>query len=64
MLGRLEMDVDACIAIYRQFVDAVSPSAKLSSKLDSTNLRTAIEKALPTDGEHKLNDGSPRKCEV
>jgi hypothetical protein len=75
MLGRLEMDVDACIAAYSELMKAVfeEPSSWLpvswrgnvKARFDSAKLRSAINDVIassdasPTDA---FNDGKARGC--
>jgi hypothetical protein len=75
MLGRLEMDVDACITAYSELMKAVfkeesswlpvSWSGKVKARFDLAKLRSAIEdvvsnnSASPTSA---LNDGKDRGC--
>jgi hypothetical protein len=56
MLGRLEMDVDACITAYSELMESVfkkktsrlpfSIRGKLKAQFDSQKLRAAIEKVI------------------
>lgn len=75
MLGRLEMDVDACITAYSELMKAVfkkksnwlpiSRTGKVKARFDSAKLKAAIEEAVssagasPTDA---FDDGKERGC--
>jgi hypothetical protein len=75
MLGRLEMDVDACIAAYSELMKAVfkeksrqlpvSWTGKVKARFDSKKLKGAVEDVIsgngasPTDA---FNDGKDRGC--
>lgn len=75
MLGRLEMDVDACIGAYSDLASAVF-GEKLSSipfnfkgdikaRFDSAKLQSAIEKVVDDSGASKqdlFHDGTERGC--
>lgn len=75
MLGRLEMDVDACIAAYSELMKTVfeeksswlpvSWSGKVQARFDSAKLKSAIEDAISkTDASSAdaFNDGKKRGC--
>lgn len=75
MLGRLEMDVDECIAAYCDLAAAVfgeKPShfpinikGKVKPRFDSAKLESAIRKAVAQSGASEtdlLNDGTRRGC--
>ncbi|RYO26426.1 hypothetical protein AA0113_g12484 [Alternaria arborescens] len=75
MLGRLEMDVDACIASYSELMKTVfeeksswlpvSWSGKVKARFDSAKLKCAVEDAISkTDAfsADALNDGKARGC--
>lgn len=75
MLGRLEMDVDACIAAYSTLMKAVfeeksswlpvSWSGKVKARFDSAKLKNAIEDAISkTDASSAdaFNDSKKRGC--
>ena len=75
MLGRLEMDVEECIAAYTSLMKAVfveryswlpvSWKGKVKPRFDSKKLKCAVERvisdtgALPTDA---FNDDEKRGC--
>ena len=75
MLGRLEMDVDQCIAAYSDLTEAVF-SEKLSSvpfgmrgqiksQFSSAKLKEAIQKVIVNSGRSEsalFDDGSERGC--
>jgi hypothetical protein len=75
MLGRLEMDVDECIAAYSEFA-AVVFGEKLSSipvnikgdvkaRFDSAKLEAAIRKMIKdrhASGDDLFNDSMKRGC--
>lgn len=75
MLGRLEMDVDECIAAYTEFAsDVFSEKASrvpisfkgdIKARFDSKRLSNAIQKILACKGlteNDLLNDGAARGC--
>jgi hypothetical protein len=75
MLGRLEMDVDQCIAAYCDLAEAVfgeklssipiSITGKVKSRFDSTKLESAIRKVViqgGASGTDLLNNGVERGC--
>jgi hypothetical protein len=75
MLGRLEMDVDECIASYSELMKAVfaekasrlpiSSTGRVKARFDSAKLKAAVEgviassNASPADA---FNDGKARGC--
>ncbi|CAG8045177.1 unnamed protein product [Penicillium nalgiovense] len=77
MLGRLEMDVDACILAYTELMESVFSekinnvpvdwSGNIVSQYDSKKLKKAIENVItraglsPTD---LMNDGKPRRSKT
>jgi hypothetical protein len=75
MLGRLEMDVDACIEAYSDLAAAVfgeklrsSPfswKGDVKGRFDSTKLEAAIRKVIEDSGassQDLFNDGTERGC--
>jgi hypothetical protein len=75
MLGRLEMDVDECIAAYSDLAAAVfgeklshfpvNIKGKVKPRFDSAKLESAIRKAVAQSGASEtdlLNDGTERGC--
>ena len=77
MLGRLEMDVDECIAVYTTLMEAVFAEKKnrsrvnmwlnLQPRFDTKKLKAAIEGVLESRGIAKdapFNDGASRSCRV
>ncbi|KAK2038272.1 FabD/lysophospholipase-like protein [Colletotrichum somersetense] len=77
MLGRLEMDVDECIAAYTELIKEifseklhkfrVGMSFKIRPRFDSKKLCNAIEAVLKKKGmpvTTLLNDGEERGCKV
>jgi hypothetical protein len=75
MLGRLEMDVDECIAAYSELAAAVfgenlsripfSMKGKIQARFDSAKLESAIRKVIRSFGASEtdlLNDGTERGC--
>ncbi|USP74753.1 hypothetical protein yc1106_02027 [Curvularia clavata] len=75
MLGRLEMDVDACIAAYSELIKAVfeeksswlpvSWSGKVKARFDSAKLKSAVENVISktdTSLADAFNDGKKRGC--
>ena len=75
MLGRLEMDVDECIAAYSDLAAAVfgekisrvpvNIKGKIRPRFDSAKLEGAIRKAVAQSGVSEtdfLNDGTERGC--
>ena len=77
MLGRLEMDVDKCIAAYSNLAAAVfgeKPSripvtvkGKLKPRFDSTKLEDAVRRVVTQNGASEtqlFNDGTERGCKT
>lgn len=75
MLGRLEMDVDECIAAYSDLASAVfseklsripiNIKGKIKPRFDSAKLESAIREAVAKSGISEtelLNDGIERGC--
>jgi hypothetical protein len=75
MLGRLEMDVDACIAAYSELMKAVfkersswlpvSRSGKVKARFDSAKLRSAVNDVVASSGASPtdaFNDCKDRGC--
>lgn len=75
MLGRLEMDVDACIAAYSALMKAVfeEPSSWLpvswrgnvKARFDSAKLRSAVNDVVASSGASPtdaFNDSKERRC--
>jgi hypothetical protein len=75
MLGRLEMEVDACIAAYSELMKAVfkeksswlpiSRSGKVKARFDSAKLRSAVNDVVASSGASPtdaFNDGNERGC--
>ncbi|KAF2875101.1 acyl transferase/acyl hydrolase/lysophospholipase [Massariosphaeria phaeospora] len=75
MLGRLEMDVDACMAAYSELMKAVfkeesswlpvSWSGKLKARFDSAKLRSAVDDVIASSGASTtdaFNDNKARGC--
>jgi hypothetical protein len=75
MLGRLEMDVDACIAAYSELMKAVFQkesswlpvgwSGKVKARFDSAKLRSAVDEVITSSGASPtdaFNDGKARGC--
>jgi hypothetical protein len=75
MLGRLEMDVDECIASYSDLMKAVfekksswlpvSRRGKVKAQFDSAKLKSAADTAISKTGASStdaLNDGKARGC--
>ncbi|KAF2274187.1 FabD/lysophospholipase-like protein [Westerdykella ornata] len=75
MLGRLEMDVDTCIASYSELMKTVfeeksswfpvSWSGKVKARFDSAKLKSAIEDVVSNNGASPtdaFNDGKDRGC--
>lgn len=75
MLGRLEMDIDACITAYSKLIKAVfkqksswlpiSKSGKVKARFDSAKLKSAIEEVVSSTGASStdaFNDGKNRGC--
>ena len=75
MLGRLELDVDQCIAAYSDLAEAVfgkklsfipiSITGKVKPRFDSAKLETAIRKVVTQSGASDtdlLNDRAQRGC--
>ncbi|KAF2135141.1 uncharacterized protein K452DRAFT_239881 [Aplosporella prunicola CBS 121167] len=76
MLGRLEMDVDACISAYTRLMKNVFGAkgvlpvdwkGRIKARLDSEKLKGAIEEVLheyQTPEDARLDDGVKRGCHV
>ncbi|SPO02516.1 uncharacterized protein DNG_05189 [Cephalotrichum gorgonifer] len=77
MLGRLEMDVDECIAVYNELSSGVFAKpqrryrvdlrASIAPKFDSAKLRDAILKIITSQGlspEAPFDDGQDRGCKT
>ena len=77
MLGRLEMDVDECIAAYTRLMKTVFEkkssllpadwAGKTKARFDSTKLETAIKEVITSQGAKEtdlFNDGVERGCRV
>jgi hypothetical protein len=77
MLGRLEMDVDECIAAYTGLMKTVFGTKRgwfltswmgyIQPRFDATKLETAIKKVITSHGAKEtdlLNDGVERGCRV
>lgn len=75
MLGRLEMNVDQCIAAYSDLAKTVFEKklsslpfnfkGKVKSRFDSGKLEAAVLKAITQSGAAKdelFNDGKERGC--
>ncbi len=75
MLGRLEMDVDECIAAYSDLAAAVfgeklrsipvNMKGKVKPRFDSVKLESAIRKVVTQNGASEtdlLNDETERGC--
>jgi hypothetical protein len=75
MLGRLEMDVDACIAAYSELMKAVfkeesswlpiSWRGNVKARFDSAKLRSAVEDVVASNGASPtsaFNDRQTRGC--
>jgi len=75
MLGRLEMDVDECIAAYSDLAAAVfgeklhrfpvNVKGGIKPRFDSAKLESAIQKAVTQSGASEtdlFNDGTERGC--
>ena len=75
MLGRLEMDVDECIAAYTNLMKAVfeeeaswfpiSWTGRVKARFDSKKLKSAIEEVITSRGAcatDAFNDGRQRGC--
>lgn len=75
MLGRLEMNVDQCIAAYCDFAEAVfggklsripfNRKGKVKGRFDSAKLKAAIRKVVEQSGKSEtdlLDDGAERGC--
>jgi hypothetical protein len=75
MLGRLEMDVDECIAAYSDLAASVfgdkrsripfNIKGKVQQRFDSAKLEAAIRKVVVGSGgleKALLNDGTERGC--
>lgn len=77
MLGRLEMDVDECIATYIQLMESVfcdkinnlpvDWSGNIKAQYDSKRLKAAIETVIISAGaspNDAMDDGNPPRCRV
>ncbi|KAL6240627.1 hypothetical protein RBB50_012454 [Rhinocladiella similis] len=77
MLGRLEMDVDACITAYAGLIKEVFEEkahwgplnwrGRVQARFDSDKLKGAIEKVIINQGyspTEPFNDGKARGCKV
>ena len=72
MLGRLEMDVDECIAAYTKLMKTVfekkpSWTGNIKSQFDTAKLESAIKKVITSHGAKEtdlFNDGVERGCRV
>ena len=77
MLGRLEMDVDECIAAYTRLMKTVFETKKswfpaswtgnIKSRFDGAKLESAIKEAITSHGAKEtdlFNDGLDRGCRV
>jgi hypothetical protein len=77
MLGRLEMDVDECIAAYTGLMKTVFETksgwlpagwtGKIKSRFDAAKLESAIEEVITSHGAKEtdlFNDGVERGCRV
>lgn len=77
MLGRLEMDVDACIDAYTKLIKVVFEEkahrtpfnwkGRVRARFDSTKLRAAIEEVIRSQGyspTDQFDDGKARGCRV
>jgi len=75
MLGRLEMDVDKCIAAYSDLAAdvfgeklhrlPVNIKGGFKPRFDSARLQSAVQKVVSQSGASKadlLNDGTERGC--
>jgi hypothetical protein len=75
MLGRLEMDVDACIGAYSDLAATVfgdklksipfNWKGSVKAQFDSAKLESAIRKVVEDSGSSKetlFNDGTGRGC--
>jgi len=75
MLGRLEMDVDACIAAYSELMKAVfkeesgwlpvSWRGNVKARFDSAKLKAAVDDVIASSGASTtdaFNDGKARGC--
>jgi hypothetical protein len=75
MLGRLEMDVDKCIAAYSDLAAAVfgeklrsipvNIKGDIKARFDSVKLESAIRKVVEDSGasnQDLFNDGTERGC--
>jgi hypothetical protein len=75
LLGRLEMDIDACIASYSELMKAVfkkksswhplSRRGKVKARFDSAKLKSAVDTAIsktPASSADAFNDGKARGC--
>lgn len=75
MLGRLEMDVDECIAAYSDLAAAVfgdkmshipvNIKGEVKPRFDSRRLQSAIKQVVTQSGAPEidlLNDGTERGC--
>jgi hypothetical protein len=77
MLGRLEMDVDECIAAYSELMKTVfgkrssklpfSWTGKTKARFDSKKLKSAVEKAVTNNNASStefFDNGTARGCRV
>lgn len=77
MLGRLEMDIDDCIAAYSDLMKTVFEkksshlpfrwTGNTKAQFDSTTLKEAIEKVITCHNPSNINlfnDGQIRGCRV
>jgi hypothetical protein len=77
MLGRLEMDVDKCIAAYSDLAAAVfgekqssipvTIKGEVKARFDSAKLESAIRKVVEqsnASGTDMLNNGTERGCKT
>jgi hypothetical protein len=77
MLGRLEMDVDACIAAYVELMKSIFSQktgwfpinilGKTRARFDSSKLEGAIKEVISRNGgsaDDLFNDGFDRGCKV
>lgn len=77
MLGRLEMDVDECIAAYTKLMKtvfekqssqfAINWSGNINARFDTAKLESAIKDVVTSHGAKEtdlFNDGAERGCRV
>lgn len=74
MLGRLEMDVDECIAAYGELAEAVfgekvssfpfNLKGKVAARFDSVKLEKAVRNVVQSRASETdlFNDGTERGC--